>query len=91
MCIRDSLKYWDEGINHTFLAYSPYNASYTMPLGDGLLWGITTAAKASDQVDPVSYTHLDVYKRQVIGCGGVSQMEVVEFFGMKLVDGIHFV
>ncbi len=45
------LKYWDEGINHTFLAYSPYNASYTMPLGDGLLWGITTAAKASDQVD----------------------------------------
>lgn len=44
------LKYWDEGINHTFLAYSPYNASYMLG-ADGLLWGVTTAAKASEQAD----------------------------------------
>lgn len=44
------LKYWEESINHTFLAYSPYNAGYMMG-ADGQLWGVTTAAKASEQVD----------------------------------------
>lgn len=58
-------RYWDEGINHTFLAYSPYNAGYTMPLGDGLLWGITTAAKASDQVD-LLYSVPDVGSKNLV-------------------------
>lgn len=42
-------RYWEEGINHTFLAYSPYNAGYL--LSEGLLTGVTTATEASSQVD----------------------------------------
>lgn len=46
------LKYWEEGVNHTFLAYSPYNEGYVQDPGKpGQLFGITTAALASDQKD----------------------------------------
>lgn len=42
-------KYWEEGVNHTFLAYSPYNENYL--INGEELWGITTATKASEQKD----------------------------------------
>lgn len=31
-------RYWEEGINHTFLAYSPYNAGYLF--SEGVLTGL---------------------------------------------------
>lgn len=46
------LKYWEEGINHTFLAYSPYSASYALdPGAKTKLMGFITADNTADQVD----------------------------------------
>lgn len=42
-------RYWEEGINHTFLAYSPYNAGYLF--SEGVLTGVATATEASGQID----------------------------------------
>lgn len=43
------IQFWEAGVNHTFLAYSPYNAGYT--LSDGLLTGVSTATEAFAQTD----------------------------------------
>lgn len=44
------VKYWEEGVKHTFLAYSPYHDNYMLN-PDGHLIGIVTQAAASAQED----------------------------------------
>lgn len=43
------LSYWEEGANHTFLAYSPYNESYTV--NGPQIVNITSAAETANQID----------------------------------------
>ena len=45
------------------------------PSGSGTAPPSFTAAATLSGPSPVSYTHLDVYKRQLIGCGSDSRMD----------------
>ena len=62
MCIRDSFQ------NHLLTQEVDGYAGHTVDLLHGVLDFVSTMAAV-----PVSYTHLDVYKRQGYGCHGTSQ------------------
>ena len=55
---------------HAFGQYSGYGRSnsfhgYMNPMYPQSGYGMVLELKVTDWLDPVSYTHLDVYKRQV--------------------------
>ena len=66
MCIRDS-PYADQGLNRIPDTVSDEQALF---VGDVLatgFWATRISEISEDDTVPVSYTHLDVYKRQALG------------------------
>ena len=60
-------RYWEEGVNHTFLAYSPYNEDYM--LNGQQLVNIATADAVSAQVD-LLYSIPDVGSKDLVWAEG---------------------
>ena len=57
------------GTNHTANTARGYSLAVIVSVIIGLPTIIWSAVKSKERV-PVSYTHLDVYKRQVLWCSG---------------------
>ena len=66
MCIRDS---FDNSIFYNFL-YRIREQGIEVPVIAGIM-PVTNAKQVKRITQPVSYTHLDVYKRQELLYGGV--------------------
>ena len=59
---------WEDATNGLKAALERLNMPYILNEGDGAFYGPKIDFHLRDSLGPVSYTHLDVYKRQPSRC-----------------------